>query len=214
MKHLFLVFLCITAVARAASAEVPECEHFAEAAGRAYGVPVGVMGAIARVESGRTVEGRFRAWPWTLNQGGRGSFHSDKATALQTLRDVLDSGTRNVDIGCMQINWHWHAANFANLSEMMDPDSNTRYAARYLHELYQSLGDWEQAVMQYHSRDPQRGAVYARKVNRELERNGTAISQGAMAVANSTPVMARRGLLTLSQGALIALSPKVASSLQ
>lgn len=216
MRHLFLAFLLWVTAVDHPRANTPECEQLAEAAGRTHGIPIGVMGAIARVESGRTFGGRFQAWPWTLNQGGRGSFHPDKPSALKALNALLESGARNVDIGCMQINWHWHAARFDTASDMLDPIQNTRYAARYLFELYQRLGNWNLAVMQYHSRDPERGALYAKKVERELERTDAGLMDSLARLPASASVPAREeqhGLLTRPQGALIALSPRAAAVL-
>jgi len=214
MKYIFLVMLLLLVASNDASADVPECERLAEVAGSNYGISAGLMAAIARVESGRMVDGRFRAWPWTLNQAGRGSFHPDKTAALERLKAVLETGVRNVDVGCMQINWHWHAANFRDLSEMIDPIKNTRYAARYLLELYQQLGDWEHAVMQYHSRNPRLGAAYASKVTREMTREGHVEPEVMVSVASSEPALrgqAVAGLLVRPSGALIDLSPGLRS---
>lgn len=211
MRHLFLAFLLWMTAVDHPHADTPECEQLAEAAGRSYGIPTGVMGAIARVESGHTIGGRFRAWPWTLNQGGRGSFHPDAPSALMALNAVLENGERNVDIGCMQINWHWHAARFDTASDMLDPIKNTTYAARYLFDLYKSLGDWNLAVMHYHSRDPERGALYAKKVDRELKRADANAMERLAHLPGSEPVPAHNkqvGLLTQPQGALIVLSAR------
>lgn len=169
MSRLILLIGLVTgllspAPALALAAGLPDCESLAEAAGAGAGTPPGLMTAIARVESGRTHQGRFSAWPWTLNQGGRGSYHESQADAMQQLSLILASGVTNVDIGCMQVNWRWHRQNFDSAAAMMDPVQNTRYAARHLAELYDRHGDWTQAVAAYHAGDPGRGRAYQAKV--------------------------------------------------
>jgi hypothetical protein len=155
-----LFFSLIPAPPAAGGAPVPDCEAHAAAAGREAGIPDGILPAIARVESGR----RGKAWPWTLNQAGNGSFHATKAEALAALTEIRARGVQNVDLGCMQINWRWHAQEFSDAASMLDPATNTRYAARYLRQLHDRLGDWDSAVAAYHSANPTRGAAYGRKV--------------------------------------------------
>jgi len=153
--------LCLLSLLPAqADISVPDCEAHAVAAGQEAGIPDGIMPAIARVESGRN----GRAWPWTLNQGGTGSYHPTKAAALAKLTEILSTGVQNVDLGCMQINWRWHSAEFANAETMMDPVANTRYSARYLRALRDQHGNWDSAIQAYHSNVPTRGAAYGRKV--------------------------------------------------
>ncbi len=143
-----------------ATATVPDCEAHAAAAGQGAGIPDGVLPAVARVESGR----QGRAWPWTLNQAGAGSFHATKEEALAKLDEILATGTQNVDLGCMQLNWRWHSAEFPDAATMLDPVANTRYAARFLLSLKDRHGNWDSAVAAYHSTGSARGASYGAKV--------------------------------------------------
>jgi hypothetical protein len=149
----------------AATAQTVDCETLAIAAGRAEGLPEGLLPAIARVESGRgTDDGGRRAWAWTLNEGGDGSFYADKASAMEHLNAVVDAGTTNVDVGCMQLNYKWHHKAFPSLEVMMDPVANTAYAARFVKELSKQVGGFEEATKVYHSFDPEKGANYLEKV--------------------------------------------------
>lgn len=149
----------------ATTAEVVDCETLAIAAGRAEGLPEGLLPAIARVESGRgTGDGARRAWPWTLNEAGDGSFYAAKAEAMDHLTAVVDTGSTNVDVGCMQLNYKWHHKAFPSLEAMMDPVANTAYAARFVKELAKQLGSYEEATKAYHSFDPERGKAYLAKV--------------------------------------------------
>jgi hypothetical protein len=47
---------------------------------------------------------------------------------------------------------------------MIDPTRNTRYAARFMVELYNRLGSWDVAAAAYHSTNPERGRNYLQKV--------------------------------------------------
>lgn len=196
------------------------CETQAARAGAEAGLPPGLMPAIARVESGHaTAQGR-RAWPWTLNEGGAGSYHPTREAALTHLDKVLATGRRNVDLGCMQLNWHWHGAAFADAAAMIDPVANTRYAARFLRDLHDQHGTWAQAIAHYHSSDPVRGAAYAAKVAQILAQIDTDLPRLAAAAAPCAPAdqppaalsgqgpwqagcSRRQGLLLMGAGALL-----------
>lgn len=164
---LLLAALVWTAPAQARqTAPAPhfDCEALATVAGAELGLPPHLLPAIARVESGTNVDGQHRAWPWTVNQGGRGSYHASPDAALARVAALLAAGVRNVDLGCMQINWRWHNAEFDTAASMIDPAQNTRYAARYLRMLFDRHGDWALAVAHYHAGDAARGRAYADKV--------------------------------------------------
>ena len=204
------IALILSAV-RIAGAEtkVPDCESYAAAAGREAGIPDGILPAIARVESGR----KGRAWPWTLNQGGAGSFHPTKEAALEKLAEILETGVQNVDLGCMQINWRWHSGEFPDAATMFDPVENTRYAARFLLSLKDQHGDWGSAVAAYHSNEPARGVAYGAKVTKARDTILAGPANGEMPQMASEPsdppgriVVAgmTRGLLALSGQSLVA----------
>jgi hypothetical protein len=114
---------------------------------------------------------------------------------------------QNVDLGCMQINWRWHAAEFVDAASMMDPATNTRYSARFLRELHDRFGDWDSAVAAYHSADATRGAAYGRKVEAARERFLAEQSAAAPALrmADSVVPVEQQPGQTLLRG-LLALS--------
>ena len=146
----------------------PSCADLAEEAGQAVGVPEGLLSAISLVETGTG----GRAWPWTLNEGGKGMHFDTKDDALAYLRQAIDSGVTNIDVGCMQLNYKWHAKGFVSLDDMIDPTLNTRYAALFLTELQKRLGSWEEATANYHSADVTRGARYQAKVAEAMGQPG------------------------------------------
>jgi soluble lytic murein transglycosylase-like protein len=96
----------------------------------------------------------------------------------------LARGQRSVDIGCLQVNLHYHPEAFPGLAEGFDPATNARYAVRFLLELRGRTGNWAEAIAQYHSADPERGAGYQRRV--VLARLGAAWARGG-----SVPLPAR-----------------------
>ena len=61
------------------------------------------------------------------------------------------AGAKLIDVGCMQINHHFHGAKFASVEELLDPAKNVDYAARFLRELKAREGSWTMAVARYHA---------------------------------------------------------------
>lgn len=148
----------------AASDEAALCDRAAQRAAAASGVPVDLLRAIARAESGRTVGGRFGPWPWTTNVAGAGRYFPGRAEAEAHVRAQVAAGVRSIDIGCFQINLHWHGRHFVSAEAMFDPDANAAYAARFLATLQAEFGDWGLASGAYHSRTPERRSRYAARV--------------------------------------------------
>ncbi len=146
-------------------AAAQDCARLAAEAGAEAGLPDGLLPAISLVEAGRgTGNGGIAPWPWTLNQGGKGMYFDTREEALAYLKQAVTEGVTNIDVGCMQLNWKWHSAGFATPEDMIDPARNTRYAARFMVELYNRLGSWDVAAAAYHSTNPERGRHYLQKV--------------------------------------------------
>ena len=93
----------------AESSEADLCDQSIEQVASTSVVPRDVIFKIARLESGRLIDGRHVSWPWSLNNGGKGYFLKDRATALSTLAQLKAQGKTNVDVGCMQLNIRWHS---------------------------------------------------------------------------------------------------------
>lgn len=162
MLRLFALVLALLFPALAAA---QDCNALAAQAGADEGLPDGLLPAIALVESGHTdANGTHAPWPWTTNEGGKSHFFETKAEAVAYLENAVASGVTTIDVGCMQLNWKWHAQAFTSPEQMFDPVENTRYAARFLRELQARLGSWEVATAAYHSTDPTRGQAYLQKV--------------------------------------------------
>lgn len=157
-----LLLLLVTAVPIRAQtlpgAEV--CEWAAAQAAKESGVPVEIMGALTLTETGRRLEGVLRPWAWSVNAAGEGTWFDDPASALTFARDRLAQGKTNFDIGCFQLNYRWHGANFASVEQMFDPLENARYAARFVAGLFAETGSWRQAAGAFHSRTPANAERY------------------------------------------------------
>ena len=130
------------------------CDQAARTISAETGVPLDVLRALTRAETGRGLAGQLQPWPWTVNIDGSGIWFDTEAQARQHVFRHFRQGARNFDIGCFQINYRWHGQAFGSIEEMFDPMANARYAARFLLTLHAELGDWTAAVGRYHSRTP------------------------------------------------------------
>jgi hypothetical protein len=126
-----------------------------------YGMPDGLLRAIARVESSGSPYGpKTKPWPWTLNVGGAPHYYPDKASALLALTAFKAQSNVNIDVGCMQISLRHHPNAFPDLATALDPVSNVQYGALFLSALHDKSGDWLQASGDYHSTTPGFGDTY------------------------------------------------------
>lgn len=175
--------------AGAAAAPDPSglCDRAAARAAQTSGVPVDILLAISRVETGRRKGGALSPWPWTINADGKGAFYDSKAEAVTAATAHLTDGTGTFDVGCFQLNIRWHGNSFATLDDMFDPDQNASYAANFLTSLYQETGSWADAVAAYHSRTPDLAQSYLNQVKAVLH-DGTGDAAPAPPVQQPVPV--------------------------
>ena len=123
------------------------CEREMLRASEKHGVPVGVLYAVGLTETGRGDSLR----PYALNIEGDASYDMDKDTALRRFASARAWGAKLIDVGCMQINHHFHAEHFRSVEQMLEPAANVDYAARFLKELKMREGSWTMAVARYHA---------------------------------------------------------------
>ena len=142
------------------------CDQVARQAARESGVPLSVMKAITRTETGRVQGGRLTPWPWTVNMEGAGHWFDSRAEAEAYVSKHHARGARSYDVGCFQINYRWHGQHFSSVKAMFDPLTNARYAARFLSELYSETADWSKAAGAYHSRTPKFANRYRTRFDR------------------------------------------------
>ena len=134
------------AFAEAAASPI-SCEHEIATAARRYDIPLAVFYAVGLNETG--VGGRLQ--PYSMNIDGRASTNTSLSEALSRFKAAKSAGARMIDIGCMQINHHYHSSQFATLEAMFDPTLNVDYAARFLRELKQHEQTLTMAVARYNA---------------------------------------------------------------
>jgi hypothetical protein len=173
-----IALICCLLVAKSHAVEAPPraettqdasaiCSTAILTAQHRYAIPPGLLGSIARVESGRPIASitDIHAWPWTIDADGNGTFFNTKAEAVSWSKDAMQNGVRSLDVGCMQVNLQMHPDAFASLDLAFDPVANADYAARYLRQLRdEANGDWNVAVGLYHSHTPDLAADYRNRV--------------------------------------------------
>jgi soluble lytic murein transglycosylase-like protein len=162
-----LAIAWLLAAVPGAEAQIPEsCEQAGAAAEQAYGLPVGLLQAIGRVESGRWDKSarKIVVWPWSIDVDGAAHWYDNAESALQDLRAQSADGRHSIDVGCFQINLGWHPHAFPSLDQAFDPIANANYAASFLRSLSLRLGSWTAAVAAYHSANPDLGIPYRDRV--------------------------------------------------
>jgi soluble lytic murein transglycosylase-like protein len=120
-------------VACAETAEL--CEQEMARAARENGIPLNILYSVGLTETGHAVDVHSASLEQALLR-----FAAERA-----------HGAKLIDVGCMQINHHWHASHFSSLAEMFDPVHNVDYAAGFLKELKAEQGNWTLAVARYNA---------------------------------------------------------------
>ncbi|MFC6489969.1 transglycosylase SLT domain-containing protein [Nitratireductor sp. GCM10026969] len=123
------------------------CEAEILRAAEKYDVPPGILYAVGLTETG--VKGSLQ--PYALNIEGKAVFAKSAAEAIAEFTRARRRGARLIDLGCMQINHHYHAGEFRSLAEMLEPRHNVDYAGRFLKHLKQQNETWSMAVARYHA---------------------------------------------------------------
>lgn len=141
-------------------AEANPCDQAAAIAAEKTGVPVDILMALTRTETGRRRDGALQPWPWTVNMEGEGHWFSSEENARAYVFKHFKIGARSFDVGCFQVNYKWHGEGFASIEEMFDPVKNAVYAARFLKSLKSQDGTWTEAAGSYHSKTPTYATKY------------------------------------------------------
>lgn len=142
------------------------CDSAAIRASKSSGVPLDVLRAISRAETGRASQSGLQPWPWTVNMEGAGRWFATQDEARSYVFSHFKSGARSFDVGCFQINYKWHGDAFRSIDDMFDPTLNAQYAAQFLTDLYNEFGNWPDAAGAYHSRTPKFSTKYAARFKR------------------------------------------------
>lgn len=163
------------------------CDLAALDASAQTGVPISVLKALTRSETGRPKSGELRPWPWTVNMEGDGRWFASRDEALNYVRGKYSAGARSFDIGCFQINYKWHSSAFSSIAEMFDPKVNALYAAGFLKKLYHETHDWSAAAGAYHSRTKKYATPYRNRFDRILASGSTAVNPDMPSLREGKP---------------------------
>jgi soluble lytic murein transglycosylase-like protein len=139
--------LCLFDALAARASPLPVCEEQMTRAAAAYDIPLQILYSVGLTETGS----RGTLNPYDMNVDGRAVHSSNLDEALARFALERSRGAKLIDIGCMQINHHWHASHFRSLEEMFDPEHNVQYAASYLKSLRGEAGSWTLAVARYNA---------------------------------------------------------------
>ena len=145
----------------------PNCEKIANRIESETNLPIHLLSSISRVEAGRKLSsGEVKGWPWSINHAGKGLYFETKKGALKYLKNAVSNGSKNIDVGCMQLNYRWHKGAFSSLDDMFDPEKNIQYAAKFVKELYGRHQNWEDVIKHYHSNKKKFNVPYYQKVSK------------------------------------------------
>src|SRR5690606_36702441 len=111
------------------------------------GVPAGILYDVGLTETCN----KGSLHPNAHSSEGRAVFARSTQHALSEFENARRNGIKLIDLGCMQINHHYHADQFAGVGQMLDPRRNVDYAALFLTELQARHGSWSMAVARYHA---------------------------------------------------------------
>ena len=161
LKSLFLICLLIY-FKPVYSNSTTDCFNFTEKYGKQFNIPDKLLTSISLVESGIKKNNRFISWPWTLNVAGKSKFFDNKNEALDFLKKNYKN--KNIDVGCMQISLKYHFKEFDSIENILDPDQNVKYAAKFLKNLFSKHKRWNEAISRYHSSVPTRKKQYLQRV--------------------------------------------------
>ena len=165
MKKFILIFLTLFFLIKLSHAEIYKCIEFAKKFEKIYQLPENLLVSIALTESGKKLKnGEFVAWPWTTNIKGKGKFFDSKEKALKYVNKFIKKGRKNIDMGCMQVNHMYHPNAFINLEKAFDPETNVKWSANLIKNLYQKYGSYREAVGYYHSYRTAKKNQYSKKV--------------------------------------------------
>lgn len=123
---------------------------------KTHQIPSGLLAAIAKVESNTKA--------YALNIDGKPVLEKSLQDASRAVRHKLGTGIKNIDVGVMQLNYRWHGSEFNNITQMLIPENNIKYAASLLKSLKIKHGTWHKAIKYYHSATPEHHKKYSRKV--------------------------------------------------
>jgi len=86
-----------------------------------------------------------------VNIAGTAYLGTGPRDVVACFTEARSKGVRLIDLGCVQINHHFHDSKFSSVGIMIDPHTDVRYATQFLQELKKREGSWTMAVARYHA---------------------------------------------------------------
>lgn len=146
--RLILILFCF-AFSIAKAEQIPE---LFKTVGKFCDVPASLLYSVAKVESNRSVTREVeKPWPWTLNIDGNGYYFDNREEMFDALMDAI-SNKQVVDIGFMQLNWHWKYELLVSPWMATEPLFNVTIACRIIRDHFDGRAnkDWLLAAGLYH----------------------------------------------------------------
>jgi hypothetical protein len=172
MNRIFL-FLSIFSLSLMANADVEIPIAYKKIAA-GYGIPEQIFFSIGLQESGKTHNGKFIPWPWTLNIDEKPYLFDTRGEAeVALMLAVYKAKERGeiarVAVGIGQIYMPAHQQQFATPIHALDPTLNLHYAARllsshYIETIKAGEPDWWVSVGRYHSPYKEKPAIKYRNL--------------------------------------------------
>jgi hypothetical protein len=158
MKWFLFFIVCIGSVSAGSEKQemIYKCSTLSRMIEIEEGLPPMLLSAITFIESSDM--------PWVIGVKGLSHRFNTKKEALEKIKELKAKRHKNFDIGCMQVNHHFHKDKFQSEDDMLNPIHNIRFAARFLKQLKEESGSWEKAISYYNSRDLRYSKPYANKV--------------------------------------------------
>jgi hypothetical protein len=104
------------------------CEREMTRASALHAVPLNVLYSVGLTETGS----RGGLSPYDMNVDGAAVHSTSLAEAMTRFAQAKGRGAKFIDIGCMQINHHFHSADFHSLSEMFELSEIAQDAGGFL----------------------------------------------------------------------------------
>lgn len=123
------------------------CEGYIIQAAHKHNIPAGILYSVGLTETGKN--GTLH--PYALNIAGKAVYAKSNAHAVKLFNNARKNSIKLIDLGCMQINHHYHHSEFPSVSAMLDPKLNVEYAAKFLARLKRRHKNWTMAVARYHA---------------------------------------------------------------
>ena len=115
-----------------------------------------------------TLKGDVRPYPWTIRSslGGK-RYDSYKEAKLALIKALLTSPPKTIDIGIMQVNWHYHNHRVKSALDLLDPKTAIKIGADILSEAIKSHPeDLAIGIGRYYSNNVDRARAYGKEVLR------------------------------------------------